>query len=473
MIAPLRAAVLSAVAALVLVATAGDGRAAFTYDLSLGAGVMRNDNLHLDPRTPVEDELRQPVRETILTVTPGVQTAWESERDFLHLDYSGEYQRFSGDEERDPEWVHTIAAVLNWRRWAPFFLEAGEERARVPRSQERETEAVVDQIDQNRASVRSGFGRELGTRGVVELAYRGELENYPGVADADRVLRQSGEGLWRYRWTPLWETELRAAYGFVERDLASDYTEARASAAVEQRLNERMTLVYGLEWVREEDDEPGEAAGTAEEWLPEERTSLLKSAALSGDLEHGGVWELAYEDSLAGLPEGDTLKTRRASARATQRARLGSSLRTEGWHETRDYRDSGRQETAWGPVIAARWMIAPWLAADLAGSWTSTAIRERGQEEVVDRTGRVAAGFVALLYDRLALETGYGYRKNGSTDALRSYSGNVAYVLLTFHFRRLGGRELPASYASSLVTPGDTPGQTSTGDAGTAAGAGR
>lgn len=468
-----RPGLIATAVALAVVACAAPGRAALLWDVSLGGGVVRDDNLHFDPETPEEDGLRQPVGETISSVSPGARLLWSAERDRLSLNYVGEYQRFSGDEEQDPQWVHALTADLDWRRWAPFFLEVRERRDRVPRSQERETEAVIDQIDRNQVQARTGLGWDLGARGVAELGYRGELENYPGVSDADRVLRQVGEARWRYRWTPLTQSEVRAAYGWVQRDLASDYTEALASVAVEQRLSERLNLRYGLAWVREEDDEPGEEEAAPEEWVAEVRSSLLASAALSGSMLRGGAWRLAYADTLQGLPEGDTLKTRRFSADLTQRARLGSFLRVEGWHEARDYRDSGREEFAWSPAVTARWMIAPWLAGDLALSWTNTEIREPEEDDVDDETARAAAGLVALLYDRLTLEVGYGRRKNDSSDPLRSYTSNVVYGLLTFYYHPVPAGRLPASYASRLVTaPEDQPGGTGIAGAGLV-GAGR
>lgn len=451
---------IAAAALVALVVCAAPGQAALVWDLSLGGGVVRDDNLHFDPQTPAEQGLRQPVSETVTTISPGAKASWQADRDRLRLDYVGEYQRFSGDEEQDDLWVHALSADLDWRRWAPFYLEVRERRERVPRSQQREVEAVIDQIDRNRLQARAGLGRELGARGVVELGYRGELENYPGVADVDRVLRQFAEGLWRYRWAPLVQSEVRAAYGLVERDLSSDYTEARASVAIEQRLSERVNLRYGLGWVREEDDEPGELEPAPEEWVAETRSSLLASAALSGSLARGGAWRLLYADTLQGLPEGDTLKTRRVSADVTARTRLGSYLRAEGWHEAREYRDSGREEFAWSPVVSARWMIAPWLAGELAGSWTNTTIREPEADEIDDDTARFAAGLVALLYQRLTLEVGYGHRKNDSSDALRSYTSNVVYGMLTFYYHPVPGGRLPVSYASRMVTsPEDQPGR--------------
>jgi len=117
---------------------ASEGRAALVYDITLGAGAQLNDNIHLDPRTTVEQgatgtpALRQPVKETIYNVNPGVTFSWSEGRDRLQLNYGGEYSAYKGDEKRDPMWVHSIAADLSWRRWAPFFLEAQESRSRVP-----------------------------------------------------------------------------------------------------------------------------------------------------------------------------------------------------------------------------------------------------------------------------------------------------------------------------------------------------
>jgi hypothetical protein len=461
----------AALAALALGWPAGDAGATLTWDGSIGTGVKVDDNLHFDPKTPVEQGRRQPVKETIFSVSPGVRVSWDEGRDLLHLRYDGEYQRFSGDEERDPLWLHDLSAELQWRRWAPLLLEARERRQRVPRTQQQDTEAIVDQIDRNLAVVRAGIAQDLGGRGAAELVYHGELENYPGVDDADRVLRHAGEGLWRYRWSPLWQTELRASYGWVDRELSRDFTEARAAAAVDQRLSERVHLAYSLEWVREADDEPSAGEPDAAGADPEVRTSLLKAAALDGTLERGGGWRLRYEDRLEGLPEGDTLTARRGSADVTLRARLGSFVRSEGWYEKREYRNSGREETAWGPLVAARWVAAPRVVCEAAGSWTDTKIREPGQEEYEDRTTRVAAGVLVLLLDRVSLEGGYAYRKNDSTAALRSYADNLIYALLTLHLRPIQGSP-PATYASGLVTqPGDEPGQTGAGG-GTGAGAG-
>ncbi|MHB8835197.1 MAG: porin family protein [Candidatus Methylomirabilia bacterium] len=493
---------LGAIAAgIVLIAgQASEVRAAFVYDVTLGADAQLDDNFHLDPATTVEEGaasaegvagaegtpgLRQPVKETIFTVNPGVTVSWFEGRDRLQLNYGGAYSSYRGDEKRDPLWVHTIAADLSWRRWAPFFLEAQESRSRVPRTQEREGEAYVDQVDRNLISVRTGLVSEMGSRSTVELAYRGELESYsvsgggvpategtdpgteatePVIDEFDRVERHFGEALLRHRWTPLWDSELRVAYGHVGRELAPAYSELRASLAVDQRWSERLSLRYHLDWIRDDDDKPAEAVaatgeaaiGSAATDAPVDtvRTNLLFGAEVRGTLERGGSWNLAYQDSLADQPDGDTLKTGRASAAATLRARLGSTLDVGGWHETRDFRDSGREEVAWGPTLGVRWLITPWAALDLGGSWTSTTIREEAQAEVEDRTARVAAGLVVLLVKRVQFEAGYGYRKNDSTDALRDYTNNLVFARLTFHFQPVESGRLPASYAAGLVAGG-------------------
>jgi hypothetical protein len=49
---------------------------------------------------------------------------------------------------------------------------------------------------------------------------------------------------------------------------------------------------------------------------------------------------------------------------------------------------------------------------------------------------------------------GYGYRKNDSADALRTYKNNLVIALVTYHFRPVESGHLPASYASGLVAGG-------------------
>lgn len=479
---------------------ASEGRAALSLDISLGAGVQLNDNLHLDPRTPVvagEESLRQPVKETIFTGNPSVAASWSEGRDRLLLNYAGEYSTFQGDERRDPAWVHNIAADLNWRRWSPFFLEAREERSRVPQTQERDGVAAVDQVDRNRVLVHTGLVSEMGSRSTVEMAYRGELETYSvnraaepaadesdsGIGEFDRVQRQYGEALVRHSWNPFWESGLRVAYGRVDRNLTSDFAELRASLTVDQKWGEKIALRYRFEWRREDDDEPaGNDAATAATEAAEapgtpvdtERSNVLIAAAIRGGLERGGSWDLAYQDGLTDQPDGDTLKTGRASAAVALRARLGSTLDVGGWHETRDYRISGREETAWGPTFAIRWMITTWSALDLAGSWTKTTIREEGLDEYEDRTTRAAAGLVLLLFKRVALEAGYGYRKNDSTAALRSYANNLVFALVTFHFKPIVSGRLPSSSAYGLIAAGAPSGGTAdVGGGGGAADSGR
>lgn len=433
---------LGAIAAVVvIVGPAAEGRAALTYDFSLGAGAMLNDNLHLDPRAG--EGGRQPVQETIITLDPGATVAWHSENDRLQLLYAGQYSQFSGDEERDSLWIHNLAADLIWRRWSPFFLEAREERSRVPRTQDGEIEAIVDQVDRNRLSVRAGLVSELGPRSAVELGYRGELESYSGAEGPfDQVQRHTGEVLVRHRWSPLWGGEASATYGEVDRELAPDATELTVSAAVNQRWNERTTLRYGLQWVRSEEDAPGG------DGLSTVRNNLLKSLEIIGELEGDGSWSLAYQDGLAEQPDGDTLKTGRTTAAASVRSRLGSTLNAGGWYETRDFRESGREETAWGPTLGVRWRIAPWAALDLGGSWTSTTSRPEGQVEIEDHATRAAGALVLLLFRRVQLETGYRYGENDSTDALRSHTNNIIYAQATFHFRPVPPNELPDSGAS-------------------------
>ena len=132
-----------AAAIILIVGQASEGRAAFTYDFSLGAGTVVNDNLYLDPETGGEGQ-RTPVQETMYTVVPALDWDWVGQHDHLRGEYRGEYWQFTGDEELDPRWTHNLTADLGWRRWAPFFLEIRETLDRGPSAQGRDVEAVID-----------------------------------------------------------------------------------------------------------------------------------------------------------------------------------------------------------------------------------------------------------------------------------------------------------------------------------------
>lgn len=426
-----------------------DSRAALTYAPSLGAGVFVNDNLYLDPDHGADGQ-RRPVSETMYSVAPALDLGWVGEHDHLNGAYRGEYWQFTGDENLDPRWRHGLAADLGWRRWAPFFLEVRENLALGPTAQRRDVEAAIDYTYTNVLMARTGLFWDFGARATAELAYRLALETYPQVDDADRVLRQYAEGTARYRWSPLWETEARLSYGRVARELTADYDEFSASAAVNQRVSEHLVLLYGLEWLRD-----AYGASPADDSTPEDQgttvfSSLLWRAGARGDLSPRGTWSLGYQDDLDYLQDGDTLKTGRASAEVAVRARLGSTLTVGGWRESRDFRTSSREETAWGATLDARWMITPWSAFDVRGAWADTTIRQEGTTEVTETSSRAAAGILLLLFKRLQFEAGYDFRKNDSSNALRSYSGSRLYALLTCHFRPLAPGGLPASYLSRL-----------------------
>ena len=165
-------------------------------------------------------------------------------------------------------------------------------------------------------SARTGLVWEFGARGTVELAYRGELETYPQVEDADRVLRQYGEGLARYRWTPLWETEFRVSYGQVERELTADYDELSASVAVDQRLSEHLALRYSLEWLRDAYDAP-----PGDDAAPEPQGPTVSTSLLVGGRGQGRP--VAGRDLEPGLSGRSGLSARRRHAR--DRTHLGGS----------------------------------------------------------------------------------------------------------------------------------------------------
>ena len=443
----------TAIGVILIAGQASEGRAALTYDFSLGAGTVVNDNLYLDPELDPEngeEGQRKPVNETMYTVAPALNLNWIALRDRLAFDYRGEYWQFTGDEELDPRWRHDLAADLAWRRWAPFFLEVRETLNMGPSAQGRDVEAAIDYTYTNMVSARTGLVWEFGTRGTVELAYRGELETYPQVEDADRVLRQYGEGLARYLWTPLWQTEFRVAYGQVDRELTADYDELSASVAVDQRWSERLALRYSLEWLRDGYDAPPGDDTAPEPQGPTVSSSLLWAAEATGDLSERNSWNLGYREDLDYLQDGDTLTTGRTSAGVDLRARLGSTISIDGWYETRDYRVSGREEKAWGATLDARWMILPWAACDVRGSWTDTSIREAAMEEIEEQTIRAAVGILFLVFERLQLEAGGDYRNNDSSDALRSYSGNRLYAFVTYHFRPLAPGTLPSTYITRM-----------------------
>jgi hypothetical protein len=249
------------------------------------------------------------------------------------------------------------------------------------------------------------------------------------------------------------ETRLQVAYGQVERRLAADYAEVSVAAGVDQRLSERLRLSYSLEWLRDDEDAPpAPGEGLPAETGPTVRERLLKDAELRWESPNVGSWWLGYADTLAAQPDGDTLRTGRASVGVLVRSRLGSTLEAGGWYEERDYRLSGREDTAWGPTVRARWMVAPWAACDLGGSWTSTKIRAAALPEVEDRSAEVSAGAILVLAGHLTMEVGYRFLQNNSSDALRSYTGNQISAWLTYHLRPLAPGTVPR--AAGTAAPG-------------------
>ena len=436
-----------------LAALVPEARAVLTYDITLGAGVQANDNLYLDPKQPIRADARLPVQETVFALTPAVTLLWQEERDRLQVLYNGEYWMFQGDENLDPLWVNNFGANLAWRRWSPFFLEVKDLQDRVPETQQLVDTAVVDMINRNQLLVRTGLSWDFWSRGTVELAYRGELVAFPGAGAADRVESHYGEGLYRYRWSPLVTSEMRAAYGQVSRELSPDYDEMRVAATIDQRLSERLSLRYGIEWIRDHQDASAAAGETTATWAAAVHDDLLLTAEIRGDLPRGGYWNIAYQDRQEPRSDGDLLEAGRASARLAPRSRLGSSLDIDGWYEDRDYLYSGRREKAWGPVLVSRWMVAPWAAVDVRADWTHTDIQDVGLPAVENRETRASAGIAVLLFRHLQLEGGYQFRENQSTDPEQSYTNNLFYAALTYSFAPiLPGKLLPSQISQVPVS---------------------
>jgi hypothetical protein len=442
---------LGAVAAgiLVLGARASEGRAVLKYDFSLGAGAFYNDNLYFAPETDAAGRL-PPVAETSFSVAPAFALDWTGQHDRLSCGYRGAYWSFTGDQELDPRWTNNLGANLSWRRWSPFFLEVNETLEYGELPEEVDIQAPIDYSYTNVVAVRTGLLRELGARGEVQLAYRGELETYPQVENADRVLSQYGEASVRYRWSPLWGSAFSVSYGHVERDLTADYDELTVTASADQRLSEHLELRYGLEWIRDTYDAAPAGDATAGGGGAGDYSSLLLSAEVKGDLERKGFWSLTYEDTLEYLSDGDSLERGHAAATLSLRSRKDSTLTLEGWHDAMAYRLSEREDKEWGATFSARWMITPKAACDLLGTWTNTTIQQEASAEIEDRTLEAGAGVVVMVLDHLQLEAGYLYRNNDSNDELRTYVSNRLYALLTYHFQPLRAGELPSSYLSRL-----------------------
>jgi hypothetical protein len=428
----------AATAALLLVVVALPPKAAavLTYDLSLGAGVEYNDNFYNAPETSEEDQ-QQPVQEMTYTLEPAVRLIWEAPHDLLDFGYRGEFSRYSGDEDVDPLQTHTLDASLTWRRWSPFFLEVRETLSRDADPRYRDVQPQIDYTYTNEAYVRTGLAWEFGARGAAELAYRGELETYPDVDNADRVLSNYGEGVLRYNWSPLLGSEFRASYGLVERDLTPDYDELEVYAGVNQRLSEHLALRYSLEWVRDSYEAAPTADGAPADRGSDVYTSLLPSFEISGDFMVDGSWSLSYEDTLEYLQDGDTLETARASAAVAYRARLGSTLTAEIWHEKSDYQLSPREDMTWGTTLGARWVIAPWLGCNFDGEWSSTTIQEEGMADVDDDTIDASVAIIAAFGRHVTAEVGYELERNSSSDPTRTYTSNRLYTWLTYHLQAL------------------------------------
>ncbi len=440
--------------------------AALTYDFTLGAGAQLNDNLYLDPSQPGEVGGRQPVEETVFTLAPGATVLWREPHDQVRLRYQGEYWMFQGDEKRDPLWVNNLAADLEWRRWAPFFLEAADVLDRIPRTQQSEGVAVVDQIDRNHASLRSGLVWDLRSRGTMELAYRGEFVTFPGAEAVDTVSKHQGDGRIRYRWSPLVSSDVRMAYGRVSHELSADYTELSASAAVDQRVSEHLALAFRLEWIRDDEDKQAATDTTSGASASSIRSNLLLAAEARGVLPTAGSWKIAYEDRREDRPDGDTLDVGRFSGSLRLNARLGSSLDAGMWYEDRSYQDSGRQEKAWGPTLTSRWMINSWAACDLGVDWTNTTVEDEGLPAIENNLTRASVGFVVLMFRHLQLEAGYRYQHNASSDAVKSYKNNLLYAAATYSFELIPpGRLLPSRISQVPVSgeAGSTATSNSTG----------
>lgn len=434
-----------------LLLSPADLLAALSYDLSLGASVMHTDNLHLDAE-PRDEGQPEPVQETIYAAVPGAQLDWREGGDHLLANYRGEYWTFTGDEDRDPEWIHRLSSELEWRRWEPYFLEAGVAYERVPRYEGDQNEAILDQLDRTLFSLRTGFSWSLGATRTLEVDYRGEFESFSGGGEAedDRIVRHYAEGLMRRLWGPLWESEVSARYGRVTQDLTEDSSELHLAAALSYRVSERLDARARVEWVREDPDGSESDSGDGGS-ASDTQTTFLTSAEIRRELERGGFWSLSYEERLQDMSDGDTLAVGRAAAGCTLRARLGSEVGAGFWYEDREYRLSGRDETAWGPTATARWVIAPWAALDLAGSWEETTTREPGEEEVEDRTARIGAAVVALFGRHLVAEAGYAYRENDSTNDEDSYTANFFYAGLNYYVGVIPPGDLPASTIAGFI----------------------
>ena len=220
--------------------------------------------------------------------------------------------------------------------------------------------------------------------------------------------------------------------------------------AVDQRLSERLALRYHLEWLRDAlEAPPGDDAAPVSQ-RPTVSTSLLWGAEVSCDLSPNGTWNLGYSDNLDYLPDGDTLETGRTSAVVALRALLGSTISFREWYETRDYRVSGREEQALGMTLNSRWIITPWAACDVRGTWTNTTIHEEATAEIRETTSGVAAGLLFLLFNRLQIEAGCDYRGNDSSDAQRSYTARRIFAFVTYHFRPLAPGTLPSTYITRM-----------------------
>ena len=122
------------------------------------------------------------------------------------------------------------------------------------------------------------------------------------------------------------------------------------------------------------------------------------------------------------------------------------------WHETRDFRVSGREETDWGPTLFARWVVAPGAALDVGGAGRGPRSATPARRRIEDRTTRAGAALLFLVGRHLVAEAGYVYRQNDSTDPARGYTANLLFAGLTYHFAIVQPGRLPASAIGRLTT---------------------
>ena len=403
----------------------------WSTDATLGAGIGRDNN----PRLLSDQE--EISADTVFVGTAGLSLGWQEGSDVFSLSYGGRYYNYSSGENEDLS-LHALTGNLRWTRILPFTFDISEALSIEPKDTSKSSKDVYNLIQRNELSVTVGNAWNSSPTLKWEPSLRGALLTFPGEEGTDTARILHAEVIVHKGISPTLEGIFVVGATYENHTVGLDEGDVLINAGGRWQPRRDVMVQLGLErrWSRDEDD------ARSAYWLGQFVAKRESRGATIGNFQ--------YSRMLRDQPDGTTREDDTLAADWTFSDDRGDWLRPKFMYSKQRTVGEDSQETEWGPGVAGRLAITSRLALDAEVVWSTQSIEDAAEsyrEDLVE--GRCS--LIGVIGSHFTAEAGYSYGNNDSEKELESYTSQRFFLLVTYYYRSLKPRFIPASTGSDVM----------------------